>query len=163
MIWFEQTGITTPFTLPQFPFVQTVGQQSQDNIKPAFILSNGPTVQVSPPIPTPVWDKASSEQPPATVRQLAAMEFHPGENHRRQLEPGGRLFGIEDTHLGVPDANINQLLTQDLSLGTALLAKVANPYLGQIPASSSLGGATITAQQLLRPYPRFTDCRAFPQ
>ncbi|MDQ6700830.1 MAG: TonB-dependent receptor, partial [Acidobacteriota bacterium] len=29
MVWFEQTGITTPFTLPQFPFVQTVGQQSQ--------------------------------------------------------------------------------------------------------------------------------------
>ena len=28
MVWFEQTGITTPFTLPQFPFVQTVGQQS---------------------------------------------------------------------------------------------------------------------------------------
>ena len=38
MVWFEQTGITTPFTLPQFPFVQTVGQQSQDNINPAFAL-----------------------------------------------------------------------------------------------------------------------------
>ena len=25
MVWFEQTGITTPFTLPQFPFVQTIG------------------------------------------------------------------------------------------------------------------------------------------
>ncbi len=42
MVWFEQTGITTPFTLPQFPFVQTVGQQSQDNINPAFVLANGP-------------------------------------------------------------------------------------------------------------------------
>ena len=47
----DATGITTPFTLPQFPFVQTVGQQSQDNINPAFILSNGPTVQVSAPNP----------------------------------------------------------------------------------------------------------------
>ena len=28
MVFFEQTGITTPFTIPQFPFVQTVGQQS---------------------------------------------------------------------------------------------------------------------------------------
>ena len=44
MIWFEQTGITTPFTLPQFPFVQTVGQQSQDNINSAFVLATGPTV-----------------------------------------------------------------------------------------------------------------------
>jgi hypothetical protein len=51
MVWFEQTGITTPFTLPQFPFVQTVGQQSQDNINPAFVLSGGPTVQVAAPNP----------------------------------------------------------------------------------------------------------------
>ena len=51
MVWFEQTGITTPFTLPQFPFVQTVGQQSQDNINPAFLLSSGPTVQVTAPNP----------------------------------------------------------------------------------------------------------------
>ena len=51
MVWFEQTGITTPFTLPQFPFVQTVGQQSQDNINAAFMLSNGPTVQVTAPNP----------------------------------------------------------------------------------------------------------------
>ncbi len=51
MVWFEQTGITTPFTLPQFPFVQTVGQQSQDNINPAFALSSGPTVQVTAPNP----------------------------------------------------------------------------------------------------------------
>jgi hypothetical protein len=70
-------------------------------------------------------------------------------------------LGSKNTHLGVPDANINQVPTQDLSLGAALLAKVANPYLGQIPASSSLGGATITAQQLLRPYPRFTTVALF--
>ena len=25
MIWFEQSGITTPFTFPQFPFIQTAG------------------------------------------------------------------------------------------------------------------------------------------
>ena len=39
MIYFEQSGITTPFTIPQFPFVQTVGQQSQDNVNAAFPLS----------------------------------------------------------------------------------------------------------------------------
>src|SRR5215813_11565818 len=51
VIFFEQTGITTPFTIPQFPFIQTVGQQSQDNVNAAFALSNGPTVQVTPPNP----------------------------------------------------------------------------------------------------------------
>jgi hypothetical protein len=60
MVWFEQTGITTPFTLPQFPFVQTVGQQSQDNINPAFVLSNGPTVQVAAPNPNSGWGRGFS-------------------------------------------------------------------------------------------------------
>src|SRR6185312_15039012 len=49
VVYFEQTGITTPFTTPQFPFVQTVGQQSLDNINPAFLLAQGPTVQVTAP------------------------------------------------------------------------------------------------------------------
>src|SRR5262249_11195226 len=40
MIWFEQSGITTPFTIPQFPFVQTIGQQTPDNLNAAFALSN---------------------------------------------------------------------------------------------------------------------------
>ena len=47
MIFFEQSGITTPFTIPQFPFIQTLGQQSPDNVNAAFRLSNGPTVQVT--------------------------------------------------------------------------------------------------------------------
>src|SRR5262249_12634170 len=49
MVFFEQSGITTPFTIPQFPFVLTVGQQSQDNVQPAFRLSHPAAVPVSPP------------------------------------------------------------------------------------------------------------------
>ena len=51
MVFFEQTGITTPFTLPLFPFIQTVGQSSLDNLNAAFTLANGPSVQVTPPNP----------------------------------------------------------------------------------------------------------------
>ena len=36
-----------------------------------------------------------------------------------------------------------------------------NPYFGQIPASSSLGQPTITQQQLLRAFPRFTNVALF--
>ena len=46
-------------------------------------------------------------------------------------------------------------------MGSALLTKVPNPYFGQIPASSSLGRRTIAQQQLLRPYPRFTNVALF--
>jgi hypothetical protein len=70
-------------------------------------------------------------------------------------------LGSKNTRLGIPDPNINQLPSQYLSQGAALLTKVANPYFGQIPASSSLGGATIAQQLLLRPYPRFTNVVLF--
>src|SRR5262249_23649200 len=69
-------------------------------------------------------------------------------------------LGSKNTRLGIPDANINQLPTQYLSMGAALLTRVPNPLVG-IPASSSLGGATITQQQLLRPFPRFTNVVLF--
>jgi hypothetical protein len=46
-------------------------------------------------------------------------------------------------------------------MGASLLTRVTNPYFGQVPASSSLGGATIAQQQLLRPFPRFTTVALF--
>ena len=36
MVWIEMAGITTPFTTPVFPFLQTVSQRTLDNITPAF-------------------------------------------------------------------------------------------------------------------------------
>src|SRR5262249_10481987 len=52
LVWIEQAGITTPFTLPQFPFLQTTGQRTLDNINPAFVLANGPSVAPVPLTPT---------------------------------------------------------------------------------------------------------------
>jgi hypothetical protein len=162
MIFFEQSGITTPFTIPQFPFVQTVGQQSQDNVNAAFGLSNGPTVQVTAPNPNSGLGQGVfgvdrkngsgySQQWNFTIQKTI------GDNWN--VEVG--YLGSKNTRLGIPDANINQLPSQYLSMGPALLTKVANPYFGQIPASSSLGGATIAQQLLLRPYPRFTNVALF--
>lgn len=162
LVWFEQTGITSPFTLPQFPFVQTVGQQSLDNINPAFALSKGPTVQVSAPNPNSGLgqgvfgvqrDSGSgySQQWNFTVQKTVARDFN--------LEIG--YLGSKNTHLGLPEWNLNQLPAADLALGSALTAKVANPYYGQIPTSSSLGQSTIAQQQLLRAYPRFTTVALF--
>jgi hypothetical protein len=162
LVWFEQTGITTPFTLPQFPFVQTVGQQSQDNINPAFMLSNGPTVQVGAPSPTSGLGQGVfgvdrnvgsgySQQWSLTVQKTFGRDLN--------LEIG--YLGSKNTHLGLPESNLNQLPASALALGSALTAKVANPYYGQIPVSSSLGQPTITQQQLLRAFPRFTNVALF--
>jgi len=161
MIFFEQSGITTPFTIPQFPFVQTLGQQTQDNVNAAFKLSNGPTVQVTPPNPNSGLGQGVfgvdrnngsgySQQWNFTVQRTIGKDWN--------VEVA--YLGSKNTRLGIPDANINQLPTQYLSMGAALLTKVSNPLVG-IPASSSLGGATIAQQQLLRPYPRFTNVALF--
>jgi len=162
MVWFEQSGITTPFTIPQFPFVQTVGQQSQDNITAAFPLATGPTVQVTPPNPNSGLGQGVfgvdrnvgsgySQQWNLTVQKTIGRDLN--------LEVG--YLGSKNTRLGVPDVNINQLPSADLAMGAALLTRVANPYFGQVPASSSLGASTIAVQQLLRPYPRFTNVALF--
>jgi hypothetical protein len=162
MVFFEQSGITTPFTIPQFPFVQTVGQQSADNVNAAFTLATGPTVQVTAPNPNSGLgqgvfgtDRGNgsgySQQWNFTLQKTFGTNWN--------VEVG--YLGSKNTRLGIPDANINQLPAQYLSQGAALLTRVPNPYLGQIPASSSLGGATIAQQQLLRPYPRFTTVALF--
>jgi hypothetical protein len=162
VIFFEQSGITTPFTIPQFPFIQTVGQQSQDNVDAAFALSSGPTVQVTAPNPNSGLGQGVfgvdrnngsgySQQRNLTVQKTF------GETWNVEAA----YLGSKNTRLGIPDANINQLPTQYLALGPALLTRVPNPFFGSIPASSSLGAATIAQQQLLRPFPRFTTVALF--
>jgi len=64
--------------------------------------------------------------------------------------------GSKITHVGVPDTNLNQLSVEQLAMGNALLGRVANPYFGIIPRSSSLGDPMITIAQLLKPYPQYT-------
>jgi hypothetical protein len=162
LAWFEQSGITTPFTLPQFPFVQTLGQQSLDNIHPAFVLSTGPTVQPVPPGPNAglgqgVFGIDRSHGSGYSQQWNFTVQKTFGQNVSAEIG----YLGSKNTNLGVPDANINQIAPQYLALGSALLTSVPNPYYGQIPASSSLGQPTIAQQQLLRPYPRFTTVALF--
>ncbi len=162
MIWFEQTGITTPFTLPQFPFVQTVGQQSQDGISAAFTLGTGPSVVVQPPntnsgLGQGVFGSQRNNGSGYSQQWNFTVQKTFGSNI--SLEFG--YLGSKNTRLGLPEGNLNQLPDQYLSLGSALLKRVPNPFYGEIPASSSLGGPTITEQQLLRAYPRFTNVALF--
>jgi hypothetical protein len=162
MIFFEQSGITTPFTIPQFPFVQTVGQQSQDNVNAAFGLSNGPSVQVTPPnsnsgLGQGVFGVDRNNGSGYSQQWNFTVEKTIGKDWNVEVV----YLGSKNTRLGIPDANINQLPPQYLSMATALLTKVSNPYFQQIPPSSSLGAATIAQQQLLRPFPTFTTVALF--
>ena len=162
MMFFEQSGITSPFTIPQFPFVQTEGQQSQDNVSAAFGLSQGPTVRASAPHPNSglgqgVFGADQRNGSGYSQQWNFTMQKTIGTNWN--VEAG--YLGSKNTRLGIPDPNINQLPAQYLSQGNTLLTRVPNPYFGQIPASSSLGASTIAQQLLLRPYPRFTNVALF--
>ena len=162
MVFFEQSGITTPFTIPQFPFVQTAGQQSADNVNAAFALTGGPSVQVTAPNPNSGLGQGVFGADRTNGSGYSQQwNFTVQKTFGRDWNVEASYLGSKNTRLGIPDANINQLPSQYLSLGPALLTRVTNPYFGQIPASSSLGAATLAQQLLMRPYPRFTTVALF--
>jgi hypothetical protein len=157
LVWQEQAGITTPFTIPQFPFIQTVTQRSLDGSTPAFTLSAGPNVQ-----PIPLSPDAGLGQGVFSVDRDLGSGYVQQWNLAIQREITGNMVaevayaGSKVTHVGIPDSNINQLTADQLALGNSLTQLVTNPFFGQIPRSSSLGDPTIARAQLLKPFPRFT-------
>ncbi len=157
LTWIEQAGITTPFTTPLFPFIQTLGQQSLDNINPAFVLSQGPSVRVQP-----VGLDSGLGQGVFGVQRNNGSGYAQQWNVTLQKTLGtdwsfeAGYLGSKLTRLGVPDVNLNQLTVEQLALGSQLTQQVANPYFGEIPAHTSLGTPTVPRAQLLRPFPKFT-------
>jgi hypothetical protein len=162
LTFFDQAGITTPFTIPQFPFVQTVTQATLDNKRPAFVLATGPSVQ--PVAPTP--DAGLGQGVFSVDRNLGSGYVQQWNlTVQREVTPSLSFevayVGSKATHLGVPDVNLNQLTVEQLALGSPLTQTVANPFFGQLPPSSSIGGPTISVAQLLKPFPRFTNVTLF--
>lgn len=160
--FFDQSGITTPFTIPQFPFIQNVSQATLDNIHPAFVLANGPTVS-----PIPLTPDAGLGQSVYSATQSLGSGYIQQWNLtiQRQLTQNMTFeiayIGSKGTRLGVPDYNLNQLTAAQLATGNSLTQSVSNPFFGLIPASSPLGGPTITQAQLLKPFPEFQNVILF--
>jgi hypothetical protein len=162
IVFIDQSGITTPFTTPQFPFIQNVQQKTQDNLRSAFALSQGPSVA-----PIPLTPDAGLGQSVYTVDRAAGAGYVEQWNLAVQrtittnLSVEFAYVGSHIVHVGIPDSNLNQLTTAQLAEGPALLKTVPNPYYGQIPPSSSLGGKTVTVAQLTKPYPRFLNIATY--
>src|SRR5262249_21391614 len=157
LVWIEMAGITTPFTTPTFPFLQTVSQRALDAVNPAFVLSKRPSVAPLAPTPT------------ASLGQgLFAGGGKLGSGYVQQWNASGQrelprnttvevaYVGSNITHVGIPESNLNQLTVDQLARGPDLLQRLPNPFFGIIPRSSSLGDPTITVAQLLKPYPQYT-------
>ena len=162
IVFIDQSGITTPFTTPQFPFIQAVTQKTGDNVNAAFTLSNGPSVA-----PIPLTPNAGLGQSVYTVNRTAGSGYVQQWNLAFQRAITSNLsvdvayVGSHIVHVGMPDSNLNQLTTAQLAQGTSLLTSVANPYYGQLPSSSSIGDKNVTNAQLLKPYPRFQNVATY--
>ena len=157
IVWIEQAGITTPFTTPVFPFLQTVSLRNLDNLSPAFTLGEGPRVE-----PIPHTSGAGVGQGVFAVdRDLGSGYVQQWNTSvQRELTPDISVelayTGSKITRVGIPDTNLNQLTVDQLAQGASLQQRVSNPYFGIIPRSSSLGDPTISVAQLLKPYPQYT-------
>ena len=162
IVFIDQSGITTPFTTPQFPFIQNVQQKTQDSVRPAFALSNGPTVA-----PIPFTPDAGLGQSVYTVNRTAGSGYVEQWNLAVQRAITNNLsvevayVGSHIVHVGIPDSNLNQLTLRNWLKAHPLLRPVPNPYYGELPASSSIGGKTISQAQLLKPYPRFLNIATY--
>jgi hypothetical protein len=166
VVFFDQSGITTPFTNPEVPFIQNVQQVNLNNTTPAFVLANGPTVQ-----PVPLTPNAGLGQSVYSVDRNLGSGYVQQWNLTIQRQLMQNLsfeiayVGSKATHLGVPDYNLNQLAAAQLATGnnpgSTLTTTVPNPFFGQIPSSSSLGGPRTTNAQLLKPYPGFQNVILF--
>jgi hypothetical protein len=162
IVFIDQSGITTPFTTPQFPFIQNVQQHTQDSVNAAFKLSNGPSVVPIPKTPDAGLGEsvytAGSEAGAGYSQQWNLAVQHAITNN---LSVEFAYVGSHIVHVGIPDSNLNQLTAAQLALGPPLLVKVANPYYGELPPSSSIGTKTVAAAQLLKPYPRFLNVATY--
>jgi len=162
IVFFDQSGITTPFTTPQFPFIQNVAEKTQDSVNAAFTLSHGPTVA-----PIPLNANAGLGQSVYTADSSLGSGYVLQWNLAIEREISSHLLfdiayvGSHVVHVGMPDTNLNQITAAQLSQGSALLATIPNPYYGQLPASSSIGGKTITYAQSIKPYPRFLNVATY--
>jgi hypothetical protein len=166
IVFIDQSGITTPFTTPQYPFIQNVQQKTQDGFVSAFQLKNGPTVT-----PIPLTPDAGLGQSVYTAKRSAGSGYVEQWNLAVQRSITNSLsvdvayVGSHIVHVGIPDANLNQLTAAQLAVGltnpAALTGKVTNPYFGQLPVGSTLDTPTIAAAQLLKPYPRFQNVATY--
>ena len=157
LVFIEMAGITTPFTTPVFPFLQTVTQRALDNIVPAFTLARGPSVE-----PIPLTPDAGLGQGVLSVDRDLGSGYVQQWSGSVQRELSSNIVielayvGSKITRVGLPDTNLNQLTVEQLALGAPLQQRVPNPFFGSIPRSSSLGDPTIPVAQLMKPYPQYT-------
>lgn len=163
-IAYTPTNSTSPNNSP-INIAMTVMETSRDgNVTPFNVLSNPfPNGILQPPLRDPAalfsleGGAISGANPASRFPYVQQWNF----NIQRELLSGAVLevgyAGSKGTHLAGGQSGLNQLSVDQLSLGSGLTAQVRNPLAGLLPATSGLNAATVSAGQLLRPYPQYTN------
>ena len=139
IVFIDQSGITTPFTTPQFPFIQNVQQRTQDNLRPHSSLSQGP-VRSSDSAYARRRPRAERLYRRSTVRVLAMSSSgtSPCSARSQQTRQSRSHMSARTSFTSAYPIPISTSSPRRrLAEGPTLLKTVPNPYYGQIPASSS--------------------------
>ena len=138
-------GITTPFTTPTFPFLQTVSQRALDNISPGLRAAERAERRADPadadrgPRPGRVRRRRH-----AGLRLRAAVERLGAAGADDRTRPSRRPTSARTSRTSAsPIPTSISSPSSSSRWGRALNQRVPNPYFGIIPRSSSLGNPTI--------------------
>ena len=147
-------GLTPYNTLSSpFPANGTVGNTAQTVNEPTGRSAGGLTALEGQTISGPTPGQRYSY----TQQYNVNMERQFGQRASLQIGYLGSKGTFLPLNAGTVGLGLDQLPDQYDSRGNALLNQVANPFAGKVSNLSSLNGATVTAGQLLRPYPQFTN------
>ena len=150
-------GITTPFTTPVFPFLQTVSQRNLDNISPAFVLATGPSVE-----PIPLTPDAGLGQGVFSVDRDLGSGYVQQWNASMQRELASNIavevayVGSKITRVGLPDSNLNQLTVDQLAQGAPLQVRVTTRTSASSRGRHRSAIRRSPVAQLQKPYPQYT-------
>ena len=152
-------GITTPFTTPVFPFLQTVSQRTLDNITPAFTLASGPQRRADSA------DAGRRPRPGRLLPSIATWARATCSSGTRRCSASSRsnivvevaYVGSKITRVGLPDTNLNQLTRRSARAGRVAAAARAESVLRHRSRARRRSAIRrFPCAQLLKPYPQYT-------
>jgi len=124
----------------------------------AFVLSRGFPAAPVAPLGNRLASNSFTSQSVSTLERNGRNPYSQQFTLTLQHETKGFLLetgysGNKGTKLRAASYDLNQLDPANLSLGTALLQQVPNPFAGRV--AGAYGGATISRAQSLRPFPYY--------
>jgi hypothetical protein len=126
----------------------------------AFILSQGFPSAPVPPLGNRLPSNSFTSQSVSTLERNGRNPYSQQFTFTVQHQVKGFLIesgysGNKGTKLRAASYDLNQMDPANLSLGSALLQQVPNPFAGRV--AGAFGGATISRAQSLRPFPYYDN------